>query len=108
MSANSSNRHRGWVDASPKQGGTFDTDGIKAEISELEQKTTENGFWDDPETATGIQKRIASLKKRLEFWDTLAGRPVSTVEMTSDNGRLSIDVPAFARDIAFKIRFSAP
>lgn len=80
------------MNASPKQGGTFDPDGIEAEISELEQKTTENGFWDDPETATGIQKRIASLKKRLELWDNFVSRSrdqTDFIELIRDEKDLS-------------------
>ncbi len=58
----------------PKLGGTFDTAGIEAEISDLEKRTAENGFWNDSEKATGIQKRIALLKRRGQVWDDLQQR----------------------------------
>jgi len=79
------------VNVSPIPGGTFDPAGIEAEISKLEAKTSENGFWDDPEAATIIQKRIASLKKATDLWDTLESRSVDLtgfIELIKEEGDL--------------------
>ncbi len=40
----------------------------------------------------------------VEFWDTTAGRPVAKSKATTQYGSLSVPVPAFARDIAFKVK----
>ena len=41
----------------------------------------------------------------VEFWDTLEGRlRESVVVAVGEDGRLSVAVPDFARDIAFKVR----
>jgi len=40
----------------------------------------------------------------VEFWDTMAGKAVSRRRYASRNGLLVVQVPPFARDIAFKAR----
>jgi len=41
---------------------------------------------------------------RIEFWDTAAGRLTATEHVDSEAGTLSVQLPAFVRDIAFKAR----
>jgi peptide chain release factor 2 len=45
-----------------------------AEISNLEKQTAKDGFWDDTGKATGVQKRIAVLKRKVGLWDDLEQR----------------------------------
>ena len=45
---------------------------------------------------------------RAEFWDTLAGVPIDTAEVTKDTRDVDVAVPAFARDIAFKLKAVTP
>jgi len=41
---------------------------------------------------------------RVQFWDTLEGKPIAEVEASAEAGTLTVDAPPFARDIAFKIK----
>lgn len=41
---------------------------------------------------------------RVEFWDTAAGKRVATEHVESAGGTVSVPVPAFVRDIAFKVK----
>lgn len=41
---------------------------------------------------------------RIEFWDTLRGVPVSRGDARARGGYAEVEVPAFARDIAFKAK----
>lgn len=40
----------------------------------------------------------------VEFWNTIAGRPVAKISVQTENKVLIVNVPGFIRDIAFKIR----
>jgi len=40
----------------------------------------------------------------IEFWDTINGRLAATVEAQVTGGTLTAAVPAFARDVAFKVK----
>ena len=41
---------------------------------------------------------------RVEFWDTLRGAKIKEATATPTNGTIRVDVPAFTRDIAFKLK----
>ena len=41
---------------------------------------------------------------RVEFWDTATGKPAATEHVESEDGALSVKIPAFVRDIAFKVK----
>ncbi len=45
---------------------------------------------------------------RVEFWNTLHGTPLPAIERVASNGVLELDVPPFARDIAFKLQGRMP
>jgi len=47
-------------------GGIFDLDGKTAEIQELEQKTLLPDFWNDPEKAQVVTRRISLLKEEVQ------------------------------------------
>lgn len=49
----------------------FDWSEKKKEIKEIEIKTQVADFWDDPQKAGGITKRLESLKKDFENWQNL-------------------------------------
>jgi hypothetical protein len=41
----------------------------------------------------------------VEFWDTVAGKPVRRLRTdVGEDGVLRVDVPDFARDLAFKVK----
>jgi peptide chain release factor 2 len=52
-------------------GGIFDKDNLNKKIKELELKTAEPGFWDDPKQAANINKKISDLQYKLESFDNL-------------------------------------
>ncbi|MCQ2610705.1 MAG: peptide chain release factor 2 [Treponema sp.] len=49
----------------------IDADTIYKKISELEQKTGEPGFWDDPKKAEKVVNNMRSLRNRVEPWKEL-------------------------------------
>lgn len=61
-----------------------------------------------PAVTEGVAMRVPGLAAgayRVEFWDTVSGRRMTDTPATvGDNGELAVDVPAFARDIAFKVK----
>jgi len=52
----------------PKHGGIFDPDGLKRRIAELEERSSEPGFWDKRETAEKVMLEVKRLRNRLEPW----------------------------------------
>ncbi|MBI3941433.1 MAG: peptide chain release factor 2 [Chloroflexi bacterium] len=52
----------------------FDIPGKKQEIQALEQRTLENGFWDDPETAQRIMSQLSTLREEVDPWEALPTR----------------------------------
>ena len=56
---------------------------------------------------TNVVMNISGLSNatyRAEFWDTIAGVPIETREVTKDKSAVDVPVPGFARDIAFKLK----
>jgi peptide chain release factor 2 len=52
---------------------TFDPEGLKARLADLEQAMGEPGFWDDQKRAAAISSEHARLARRLERYDDLSG-----------------------------------
>ena len=55
----------------------------------------------------GVQLGLSGMAPgpyRIEFWDTINGRLAATVEAQVTGGNLTAAVPAFARDVAFKVK----
>ncbi|UCH11725.1 MAG: peptide chain release factor 2 [Fidelibacterota bacterium] len=55
-------------------GGTFDLDVLRAQIAHLQQSTTEQNFWDDPQRAQATLKQISVREKELQMWEELISR----------------------------------
>jgi hypothetical protein len=47
---------------------------------------------------------VADGAYQVEWWDTYAGRPTGTAEVTAAGGRLELAVPAVERDVACRVR----
>jgi len=62
-------------------GGIFDGPRLQAEIQELEARSAEPGFWDDPAAANKIFKRLSWLKATLQPLDALAKTERDVVEL---------------------------
>lgn len=52
-------------------GGTFDYDARKVKIIELQEQTQDPAFWDDPDQAQQVMKKINHEKSLVESWDEL-------------------------------------
>ena len=45
---------------------------------------------------------VGSGTRRVDFWDTDTGERVSSVAGEADGGRMTVPVPPFTRDVAFR------
>ena len=54
-----------------RSGGIFDYDQRKVKIIELQEQTQDPNFWDDPEEARRIMKKLDHEKKMVQSWDEL-------------------------------------
>ncbi len=55
-------------------GGLFDLAGIESEIRVIEEKMAAPDFWDKPDEAQGLVRRLASLKEEVERFNSLKTR----------------------------------
>ncbi|MCA9316275.1 MAG: peptide chain release factor 2 [Planctomycetes bacterium] len=60
--------------ASTRSGGVFDLSARRDERNDLEAKMSEQGFWDDAESAQKTVERLRSVKAVLEPWERFAPR----------------------------------
>ena len=51
--------------------GALNLDGVKIKLDELEMKTTEPGFWDDPEKSQAILQQIGQYKSTISGFERL-------------------------------------
>ena len=54
-----------------KYGGIFDKNKILDSIEKLQEKTTEQKFWEDNQSAQNILKKISSFENELKMWNDL-------------------------------------
>ena len=54
-----------------KCGGIFDKNKILDSIEKLQEKTTEQKFWEDNQSAQNILKKISSFENELKMWNDL-------------------------------------
>lgn len=60
---------------------------------------------------TGLKLTVPDLTEGIydvDFWDTSAGIAVEGTSATTKEGRITVAVPAFARDMAFKVKLTTP
>ncbi|MGB9852595.1 MAG: peptide chain release factor 2 [Candidatus Kapaibacteriota bacterium] len=80
---------------SEELGGIFDISNKELRITELERKTSEPNFWDNPTEAQRIMQEIADLKSIVQEWNELnkeilgAEELLSLVEESDDESLLS-------------------
>ncbi len=68
-------------------------DSLKREIEELEMKSSEPGFWDDPEASQKIVQKTGRLKNTVELYDksvTLYSDLEVLIQMGDEEGDLSL------------------
>ncbi len=51
--------------------GALNLDGIKIKLDELEMKTTEPSFWDDPEKSQAVLQQIGQYKNTIQGYEKL-------------------------------------
>jgi peptide chain release factor 2 len=56
---------------SPSSGGLFDIDRKREDISELESRIAQPGFWDDNDAAQRVLKERTAMEKIVDAWDRL-------------------------------------
>jgi peptide chain release factor 2 len=72
----------------------FDPASMRQDIAALEKKVSEPDFWDDPETAQKILKKISALNTSLQQVEDLEGRHADLaelIELTEQEGDLSLE-----------------
>ena len=70
---------------------TFDPDGLRTRVDELERELGAPGFWDDQQHAAKVSAEHARLNRRLERYEALqreAGDLNELLELSSDDGEL--------------------
>ncbi|MFW5743298.1 MAG: PCRF domain-containing protein, partial [Spirochaetota bacterium] len=56
---------------SRKHGGIFDSDRLRSEIAELEQRSADPNLWNDREEAERVMTELKRKRERLEPWEDL-------------------------------------
>ena len=64
-------RSLNFANASINSGGIFDLAGRRKKIAELEEQTNQPGFWDNPQAAQEVTKKIASNKRWVDTYQKL-------------------------------------
>ena len=54
-------------------GGALHLDEARNEVEKLEEESAQDGFWNDTENSQRVQKRIKTLKHKLERYEKLSG-----------------------------------
>jgi peptide chain release factor 2 len=71
---------------------TFDPDGLRARVAELEQELGQPGFWDDQQHAAAVSAEHSRLSKRLERYDHLKREYDDSKELLALDDSLAADV----------------
>jgi peptide chain release factor 2 len=85
---------------------TFDPDGLRTRIAELETELAAPGFWDDQQHAAKVSAQHSRLSKRLERYETLEREAADLTELASlasEDGELDeveAQVAALTRQLA--------
>lgn len=80
-------------------GGVFDIPGKLNRIQELEQRSQQPDFWDDPQSAQKIMQELSALRDKVEIWEGLARRAHDAFElyqMAEDDPALLTELEAEA------------
>ena len=71
---------------------TFDPDGLKHRIAELEQEMGRPGFWDDQQHAASVSTEQSRLARRLERYERLRGEYEDASELAAMDGDMEADI----------------
>ena len=76
-------------------GCVFDLPGFEREISDLEARSGESGFWDDPNLAQREMRRLGELKSRVGAWEEIGQQAddlTTLAELADDDADLAAEV----------------
>ena len=59
----------------------FDLESKRRQIAELEEQVNQPDFWNDPQNATQVTKKLGALKSEVERFENLQQRLRSIVEL---------------------------
>ena len=84
--------------------GALNLDGIKIKLDELEMKSTEQSFWDDPEKSQAILQQIGQYKSTIQGYEKLKGNHDDVLAMIElaeeENDESSVEeVKALAEEV---------
>lgn len=68
-------------------------DGLKTTLKELEEETYKDGFWNDQEHSSQVNKQISDLKKKIEPWEAFlseVGDSYDLLEMAAEEDDESV------------------
>ena len=71
---------------------TFDPDGLRRRVAELEEELGAPGFWDDQQNAARVSAEHARLSRRLERYDTLLRDYEDARELFEMDGDLASEI----------------
>jgi peptide chain release factor 2 len=71
---------------------TFDPDGLKRRLAELEAAMAEPGFWDDQQRAARISTEHARISRRLERYEQLRGDYEDASELAAMDGDMAAEI----------------
>jgi peptide chain release factor 2 len=57
--------------ASHTSSAVFDVPELESEVTRLEDQSAQPGFWDDPQSAQSVMRRIAEAREQIEAWRSL-------------------------------------
>ena len=98
----------------------FDIPQIESQAAELERQTLATGFWDDPQSAQDVMKRLASLRSRAETWRGIEKQVADLLDLVdlaeaepdagiaADIERDTDAITARLDDLEFELTFSGP
>ncbi len=73
---------------------TFDPDGLRTRVTELEKELGSPGFWDDQQRAARVSAERARLAKRLERYERLTREYEDARELFAMDGELEGEIAA--------------
>jgi peptide chain release factor 2 len=73
---------------------TFDPDGLRGRIADLEQELGEPGFWDDQQRAAQVSSEHARLSKRLDRYERLTQEYEDARELFAMDGEMADEIAA--------------
>ncbi|MBN9392200.1 MAG: peptide chain release factor 2 [Chloroflexi bacterium] len=79
---------RHWASGPRKSETVFDLANKQKELTRLEKQSSVDNFWDDPQAAQTVMRRLTSLQEEISFWQNLKNRVkdnLELVELTADD-----------------------